>query len=227
MATYPKIFYALVAREHVVLCDGSHGQVGHFEQSSQAVLDGLSPAINMISYESSGHLHHIMVSNGLTYLCVSDRDFDRQIAFDFLKELERQFISVGLQQRANYARPYALRQEFGRIMDSLLKKYSTDHRHDDQLNRLQHKVSNLEGIMAENIEQVVCERDNLNDLNDRIALIGKNTRQFLHSNERKKPFCGSRKMWMIIIATVLVVLLLIAVAVVITVLRLTGHLNKT
>ena len=225
MATYPKIFYALVARERVVLCDGSHGQVGHFEQSSQTVLDGLSPAITMISYESSGHLYHIMVSNGLTYLCVSDRDFDRQIAFDFLKELEGRFISVGLQQRANYARPYTLRQEFGRIMDSLLEKYSTDY--DDQLNRLQHEVNDLEGIMVENIEQVVRKSDNLNDLDDRVALIGKNTGQFLHSNERKKPFCGSHKMWMIIIATVLVVLLLIAVAVVITVLRLTGHLNKT
>ena len=220
MATYPKIYYALVARERVILCDG--GQMG-FEQSSQAVLERLPQSVSMKSYAVSMHVYHIMVSDGLRYLCVADGIFDRQIAFGLLREMERQLISAGLKERAYYVGPYALRQEFGNRISPLLEQYSFD----DKMSRLQDKRSKVKGIMTENIEKIVCRGENMEDLTDRATLLEHNATDFLPSrlHLRKESFCGSIKMWAIVIVTILVILLLIIVAVIVTTLKLTGHLQ--
>ena len=214
------IYYALVARQRVILCDG--GREG-FEQSSQAVLEGLQPSVTMISYESSSHVYHIMVSDGLRYVCVTDKVFDRQIAFGFLKELERQLNSTGLRERANYVGPYALRGEFGSVMNTQLHKYSSG----DQLTHLQDRVSEVTDIMTENIEKVMCRGEALEDLTDRSTLLAHSSTDFRHSSNklRKKLFWKSVKMWVIFIVILVVILFLIIAAILIA-LAATGHFNK-
>ncbi len=214
------IYYSLVARERVILCDG--GQEG-FEQSSQAVLEGLQPTVNMISYESSSHVYHIMVSGGLRYVCVTDKVFDRQVAFGFLRELERQLISANLRERATYAGPYALRQEFGSVMNTQLLKYSSG----DQLDHLQDRVSEVTGVMTENIEKVMRRGEALEDLTDRSSLLADSSTDFRHSSNklRKKLFWKSVKMWVILII-VLVVILVVILAVILIALGATGNLGN-
>lgn len=213
------IYYSLVARERVILCDS--GREG-FEHSSQSVLEGLQPTENMISYESSSHVYHIMVSDGLRYVCVTDKTFDRQIAFSFLKELERQLHVTGLRDRANDVGPYALRQEFGSTMNTQLKKYSSG----DQLTQLQDRVSEVTGIMTENIEKVMRRGDALEDLTDRSTLLAHSSTDFRHSSNklRKKLFWKSVKMWVILVI-VLVVIFAVILAVILIALAATGKLG--
>ena len=218
-----KIYYALVARERVILCDG--GQTG-FEQSSQEVLEGLPQSVSMKSYAVSRHVYHIMVSDGLRYLCVADRVFDRQIAFAFLREMEHQLISTGLKERANYIGPYGLRHEFGshRIVP-LLEQYSSH----DRISRLQDKVSEVTDIMTDNIEKVIRKSANLEDLTDRTTLLADSGTDFRH---RKKPkntnrTAKFRAVIIILIVLVIILLLLIVAGAILAGLKLTGHLNRT
>ena len=214
------IYYALLARERVVLCDG--GREG-FEKSSQAVLENVKPEVNMISYESNNYIYHVMLSGGLRYVCVTDRVFDRQVAFAFLKELESQLISTGLQERAGYVGPYALRQEFGSVMNTQLRKYSSG----DQLNHLQDRVSEVTGVMTDNIEKVMRRGEALEDLTDRSTLLADSSTDFRHSSYklRKKLFWKSVKMWVILIIVLAVILVVILAAILIG-LAATGHFNK-
>lgn len=214
------IYYALLARERVVLCDC--GQEG-FEKSSQAVLENLKPEVNMISYESNSYVFHVMLSGELRYVCVTDKVFDRQVAFAFLKELESQLISTGLQERAGYVGPYALRQEFGSMMNTQLRKYSSG----DQLNHLQDRVSEVTGVMTDNIEKVMRRGEALEDLTDRSTLLAHSSTDFRHSSYklRKKLFWKSVKMWVILII-VLVVILVVILAVILIALAATGHFDK-
>ena len=222
MATCPKIYYALVARERIILCDG--GQVG-FEQSSQAVLEGLPQSVNMKTYAASRHVYHIMVSDGLRYLCVADRVFDRQIAFDLLREMEQQLISNGLREKAYYVGPYGLRHELGHKITPLLEQYSSH----DKISHLQDKVSEVTGIMTENIEKVIHKGENLEDLTDRTALLAYSGTDFHHEYFRKKPKnekrAKIRAMIIILIVLVIIFLFLIVAAAILTALKLTGHLN--
>ena len=214
------VYYALIARQRVILCDG--GQEG-FEQSAQAVVEGLQSSVTMISYESKSHVFHIKVSDGLTYVCVADKIFDRQIAFAFLKELERQLEATGLKEKASYVGPYALRQEFGSVIATQLRHYSSG----DQLSHLQGRVTEVTGIMTENIEKVIHRGDLLEDLTDRSALLAGSSTEFRHSSTklRKKLFWKSVKMWVILIVVILVIILVIIAALLIA-LAATGHFKK-
>ena len=214
------LYYALLARQRVILCDG--GQKG-FEESAQAVVDGLQPSINMISYESSNHIFHIMVSNDLTYVCVSDKLFDRQIAFGFLRELERQLQATGLREKASYVGPYALRQEFGSVINAQLKQYSSG----DKLSHLQGRVTEVTGVMTENIEKVVRRGEALEDLTDRSELLAHSSTDFRHSSTklRKKLFWKSIKMWVIFVCVLLGIVLAIIIIIVVS-LAATGHFNN-
>ena len=208
----------------MVLCDG--GQQGSgFEKSSQDVLETLKPAVNTISYESesSVYTYHVMVSGKLRYVCVTDKVFDRQIAFAFLRELEQQLISTGLQERANYVGPYALRQEFGSVMNTQLRRYSSG----DQLNHLQDRVSEVTDVMTENIAKVVSRGEKLDDLTDRSALLAESSTDFRHSSYklRRKLFWKNVRMW-VIFFIVLGVIIFVIVAIILIALAATGHFNK-
>ena len=215
-----RLYYALLARQRLILCDG--GQEG-FEESAKAVVDGLQPSISMISYESSSHVFHIMVSNDLTYICVADKLFDRQIAFGFLRELERQLEVSGLREKASYVGPYALRQEFGGVINAQLKQYSSG----DKLAHLQGRVTEVTGVMTENIEKVVRRGEALEDLTDRSELLAHSSTDFRHSSTklRKKLFWKSIKMWVIFIGVLIGIVLAIVIIIVIA-LAATGHFSS-
>ena len=219
-----KVYYALVARERVILCDG--GQTG-FEQPSQAWLERLPQSVSMKSYAESRYIYHIMVSNGLRYLCVADRVFDHQIAFALLREIEHQLISTGLRERANYVGPYGLRHEFGsHRIAPLLEQYSSQ----DKICHLQDKVSEVTVIMTQNVEKVIRKgANNLEDLTDRTTLLAHSTADFRQRRYSIKALNKRAKVraMIIILIVVVIILLLLSAGAIITALKVTGHLNRT
>ena len=130
------IYYALLARRSVVLCD--HADVsGNFESLAQAVLERLPTADTKISYESGTYLFHCVVSDGLSFICVTEATFDRNVAYGYLFELQRQLVSSRLESRAAIAGPYALRREFSSVLESFMHRYSSS----DHLTTLQSQVN--------------------------------------------------------------------------------------
>ena len=223
MAAHTKIFYALVARERVILCDC--GQTG-FEPLSQSVLEwSLSQTVNMKTYAVlSRHVYHVMVSDGLRYLCVTDRVFDRQIAFGLLREMEHLLTSNGLREKAYYVGPYGLRYELGSKITPLLEQYSFH----DRMNHLQDKVSQVRGAMSENIDKVMHQGENLEDLTDRTALLSNSCSKFRDNNHLGKKLANKHAKigaMIILIILLIIFMFLIVAAAILTALKLTGHLK--
>lgn len=143
------IYYALVARRKLVLCD--HADVtGNFESVSQSILEQLTASDTQISYQSGRYLFHVVVEGGLTFLCVTEAVFDRAIAFAFLRKLQSELVAARLSQRAEIAGPYGLKKEFEATLEQLLQEFSSS----DHLERLQSNVDEVQGIMTANIEKV-------------------------------------------------------------------------
>jgi vesicle-associated membrane protein 7 len=62
-----------------------------------------------VSYSLEGALYHVLISEGITYLCMADETFGRRVPFTFLEEVRRRFTST-YGAAANHVRPATLPQ---------------------------------------------------------------------------------------------------------------------
>jgi hypothetical protein len=59
-----------------------------------------------------------LVLDGIVYLCISDENFSRQLAFTFLDEAKNRFVSTF--PKASSAIAYAYQTDFSRVMKQLM-----------------------------------------------------------------------------------------------------------
>lgn len=210
------IYYALLARRRVVLCDYADVS-GNFESLSQAVLERLPTTDTKISYESGTYLFHCVVSQGLSFICVTEATFDRNVAYAYLFELQRQLASARLEQRAAIAGPYALRRDFSGVVESLMHRYSSS----DHLTSLQTQVDDVKGIMTENIEKVIRRGEALEDIQERSDSLLLSSAQFrTTATKLKRKMCfQSCKCWTVCIFIILVILAVVVTLIVLAVMH--------
>jgi hypothetical protein len=70
------IVYALVARETVILAEFAAG-TGNFASITRKILEKIPSTDSRMSYVCDRHIFHIMVFEGLTYMCMAEEDFGR------------------------------------------------------------------------------------------------------------------------------------------------------
>ncbi len=205
----PGIYYALVSRSGTVLCDHYHVRGSKYEATCQSVLENvaLEPSNNKFSYDSGECLYHAYVSSNLTFMCVTETVFDKNIAFNCLFELERRLISTGLRERAQIARPYALRSSFSSVIASVVSQYSSS----DALGTLENKVDAVTNLMKTNIDKVIQRGETLNDLNDRSELLARSTTDFRQNagKLKRKLLWKNVKLWIILVVILLVIIMVV------------------
>ena len=186
----PQLYYALVARQRVILCDYTLRQ-GSYESSALSALDkAIADRVSKISYENGNVVFHVLVSQGLAYLCASDLIFDRSLAFGCLQELEKRlYRSPGLKGRAKYVGPYALREEFSVDMGQVLTQYGSG----DKLGKLQTDSTALKEVIKDSLRVVLSGEtlETLDDLGDRSKQLDITSTIFRHSavKLRRNKWC--------------------------------------
>ncbi len=70
------IVYALVARETVILAEYAAG-TGNFASVTRKILEKIPGTDSRMSYVCDRHIFHIMLYDGLTYMCMAEEDFGR------------------------------------------------------------------------------------------------------------------------------------------------------
>eukprot|EP01016_Furgasonia_blochmanni_P040942 TRINITY_DN5262_c0_g2_i8.p1 TRINITY_DN5262_c0_g2~~TRINITY_DN5262_c0_g2_i8.p1 ORF type:complete len:412 (+),score=76.54 TRINITY_DN5262_c0_g2_i8:64-1299(+) len=115
--------------------------------------------------QSSFHFH---VSNeeGFTYICMSNSQYSRRVAFGFLAEIKTEFYKKFTPDQRNTAIAYALNNSFGTILKNKINQYNTDP--PDKLTKLNKELSETKNIMVENIDKLL-ERE------EKIELLVKKT----------------------------------------------------
>jgi len=68
--------YSLVARETVILAEYAAG-TGNFASVTRKILEKISSTDSRMSYVCDRHIFHIMVVDGLTYMCMAEEEFGR------------------------------------------------------------------------------------------------------------------------------------------------------
>ena len=82
------ILYSLIARKKSVLAEYTSSS-GNFPTVTRVLLSKIPEQDGKMSYVYDKHVFHYIVDEGSTFLCMSDEEMKRRIAFSFLDDIKK------------------------------------------------------------------------------------------------------------------------------------------
>jgi len=117
--------------------------------------------------ESGPYVFHYSIEQGACFLCLCEKNFPPKLAFAFLEDIAREFISQYGGRIDTVARPYHFIEFDGYIQTS--KKKFVDKQSRSQLQAVHTELQDVQRIMVQNIEDVIHRGEALNILDDKAA----------------------------------------------------------
>ncbi|XP_065546112.1 vesicle-associated membrane protein 7 isoform X3 [Lathamus discolor] len=187
------ILFAVVARGTTILA--KHAWCGgNFLEVTEQILAKIPSENNKLTYSHGNYLFHYICQDRIIYLCITDDDFERSRAFNFLNEIKKRFQTT-YGSRAQTALPYAMNSEFSSVLAAQLvipvtagvwceaeagggdqgrselqfstQKYHSESKSTDQVAETQAQIDELKGIMVRNIDLVAQRGEKLELLIDK------------------------------------------------------------
>ena len=114
------IIYSLVSRSYDVVLSEHTEFAGNFQQISRLLMRKmLKNGKSSISYDK--YKFHYIYENNLAYLCMSDNNLREEVAFSFLIDVKRKFLSMYTDNQILEFHAYQL-TEFNEILQNLIVK---------------------------------------------------------------------------------------------------------
>lgn len=217
------IIYSLIARGTTVLVDYTE-TTGNFQQITGSILQKIPLHDDTkCTYVSGSYHFHVIVDDGLIFLCMADEDFGKRQPYAFLEEIKRRFVNSTLKQRARTAHANEFRRDFGQVLASQMALFSgPSYDETDQISKVRREVNEVKDVMTQNIEKVLERGEKIDVLVGKTEHLDHNSQVF-HKQAvrlRKKMWWKNQKMCLLL----LFVLLVIIAAIVLTVLGIEGKL---
>ncbi|KAL6044494.1 Vesicle-associated membrane protein, variant 2 [Balamuthia mandrillaris] len=156
------------------------------------------------------HYFHYLASEGLIFLCMSDEEFPRRIAFAFLEDIKNRFMAV---YRKTYqtAMAFGMNDEFSRVLQRQMEYFSYDPSV-DKIGMVQAKVDETKKVMVENIERVLDRGEKIELLVSRTEQLQDQSYKFSRESKRLRwAMCYTNvKLWIAIIVVIAVRFFLVA-----------------
>ncbi|KAF3774097.1 Vesicle-associated membrane protein 713 [Nymphaea thermarum] len=199
------ILYALVARGSVVLAEFSATPTTANAIARQ-ILEKIPGNVDShVSYSQDRYIFHVKRTDGLTVLCMADDTAGRRIPFAFLEDIHSRFVKT-YGRAVHSALPYAMNEEFSRVLSQQMDYYSNDP-NADRINRMRGEMNQVRNVMIENIDKVLDRGDRLELLVDKTANMQGNTFRFRRQARRFR----SSVWWRNVKLTVALIVLLIII----------------
>ncbi|KAG1651312.1 Vesicle-associated membrane protein 7 [Nymphon striatum] len=164
------LLYSAIARGGTILV--SHEVEQHnFESVALSMLPNIPRMQDTkCTYTSDKYLFHVLVENGISYLCTAESSFGRLTPFAFLNQIKKRFQNIGLGMRAATAGSHELDREFSHVLAKEMENSTKGQGESaDQLQKMRAQVNEVTGIMSKNIEKVLDRGDKLEVLVDKAA----------------------------------------------------------
>ncbi|KAH7545634.1 hypothetical protein FEM48_Zijuj01G0114200 [Ziziphus jujuba var. spinosa] len=160
------LIYAFVSRGTVILSEYTEFS-GNFNSIAFQCLQKLPAANNKFTYNCDGHTFNYLVDNGFTYCVVADESVGRQVPIAFLERIKDDFVSKYGGGKAATAPANSLNKEFGPKLKEHMQ-YCVDHPEEiSKLAKVKAQVSEVKGVMMENIEKVLDRGEKIELLVDK------------------------------------------------------------
>jgi len=209
------IAYAAVARSECILVEFTSQQTAAAQVHNVVIpflLKDLADQKGRKSYQfpkSPDWLLHIFVQDEIAYMCVTDKRFSMQTAYQFLSAVEKKFINV-YGRRAKTAIAFAYNSDFGPIFEELTNEYSSLT--EAKLKKLNAQIDDVKSIMLVNIDNVIRNAHSLELVNEKAAYLEDNAHRFNRSATRvKRTFWWLNTKYMLIMVGIVMLLVFIIV----------------
>ncbi|CAN6722552.1 hypothetical protein ACFX13_032229 [Malus domestica] len=210
------LIYSFVARGSVILAEYTEF-TGNFTTIAAQCLQKLPSSNNKFTYNCDGHTFNYLVENGFTYCVVAAESAGRQIPIAYLERIKDDFNKRYGGGKAATAVANGLNREFGpKLKDHM--KYCVDHPEEiNKLAKVKAQVTEVKGVMMENIEKVLDRGEKIELLVDKTDNLRSQAQDFRTQGTKMK-----RKMWfqnMKMKLIVVGILILIALMIYLTICR--------
>lgn len=185
---------------------------GNFAGIAAQCLQKLPATNNKFTYSCDGHTFNYLVDNGFTYCVVAVESVGRQIPIAYLERIKEDFTNRYGGGKAAIAVANSLKKEFGPKLKEQMQ-FCMDHPEEvSKLAKVKAQVSEVKGVMMENIEKVLDRGEKIELLVDKTENLRSQAQVFRQQGGQIK-----RKMWWqnmkikLIVLAILIVLILIIV----------------
>ncbi|KAJ8627677.1 hypothetical protein MRB53_020984 [Persea americana] len=213
------LIYASVARGTVIVAEFTEFK-GNFTTIAAQCLEKLPSSNNKFTYNCDGHTFNYLVENGYTYCVVADETVGRQVPMAFLERVKDDFTSRYGGGKAATASANSLSKEFGSKLREHMQ-YCIDHPEEiNKLAKVKAQVSEVKGVMMENIEKVLDRGEKIEVLVDKTENLRSQAQDFRTQGTKMR-----RKMWLQNMKIKLIVLGILVALILIIVLSVCGGFN--
>ncbi|XP_027367848.1 vesicle-associated membrane protein 727 isoform X1 [Abrus precatorius] len=204
------LIYSFVAKGTVVLAE--HTQyTGNFSTIAVQCLQKLPSNSSKYTYSCDGHTFNFLLDNGFVFLVVADESVGRSVPFIFLERVKEDFKKrYGASIKNDSAHPldddddedddlfedrfkiaYHLDREFGPTLKEHMQ-YCMNHPEEiSKLSKLKTQITEVKGIMMDNIEKVLDRGEKIELLVDKTENL-----QFQADSFQRQGRQLRRKMWL-------------------------------
>ncbi|KAK4849213.1 hypothetical protein QYF36_022182 [Acer negundo] len=160
------LIYSFVARGTVILSEFTEF-TGNFTSIAAQCLQKLPASNNKFTYNCDAHTFNYLVDNGFTYCVVAVESVGRQVPIAFLERIKEDFTKKYAGGKAATAVANSLNKEFGPKLKEQMQ-YCVDHPEEvSKLAKVKAQVSEVKGVMMENIEKVLDRGEKIELLVDK------------------------------------------------------------
>lgn len=159
------INYSLCARGSTVLAEYSVSSESNAGSIARRILEKLASVDIRVSYSLEGQLFHVLLSEGITYLCMADESFGRRIPFAFLEEARRRF-TTQYGEDAHTALGYAYNTEFSRVLLQQME-YHSNNPSADSIERVKDQIEEVKRGVVDNVDKMLERGEKIEVLVDK------------------------------------------------------------
>uniref|UniRef100_A0ACD5W5M8 Uncharacterized protein n=2 Tax=Avena sativa TaxID=4498 RepID=A0ACD5W5M8_AVESA len=210
-----KLIYAMVARGTTVVAEQTAYE-GNFRDIAAQCLQRLPFARDdRFTYACDGHTFTFLVHQGYAYCIVATEATGREVPLAFLELIKEDFNKRYAGGKAATAATNSLSRDFGpRLKEQM--QYCMEHPEElSRLTKVQAQVSEVKGIMRENIDKVINRGEQIDGLVTRTEQLNEQARDFRQEGTRirRKMWFQNMKVKLIVLGIVVALILIIVLSV--------------
>eukprot|EP00357_Protocruzia_adherens_P024296 CAMPEP_0115010066 /NCGR_PEP_ID=MMETSP0216-20121206/23059_1 /TAXON_ID=223996 /ORGANISM="Protocruzia adherens, Strain Boccale" /LENGTH=184 /DNA_ID=CAMNT_0002378139 /DNA_START=62 /DNA_END=613 /DNA_ORIENTATION=- len=146
------IIYAVIAKDLDTVLTEYSAASGNFPQITRTILKRIEPNARFSYNYSTDYCFHYNNEDGMTYMCLTDEDFPKRMAFSYLEDIKEKFLDT-YGSIVSDAIAFQM-NDFNLTLHSRMDYYNTDPRA-DKITQVRANVDNVKGMMIESVEKIL------------------------------------------------------------------------
>jgi len=129
-----------------------------------------------MSVESGPFTFHYLIDGNVAYMVLVEKAYPKKLAFQYLDELSKEFVSLYGAEIENVTRPYAF-IKFDTFIQKTKKLY-IDTRTQRNIEKLNADIAEVHTIMTRNIQDVLGHGEKLDRMTEMSNMLAQDAKQF-------------------------------------------------